>query len=378
MDEDTALALFAIFPFVWATLLVAFFKRRQPSAEKLHWPQVLLGNALVLLLLLSTLLLTGEIYFRFFYDSTDSLAYTKVNVLWGKRHWQVNNFQMRDNVDYEPAIQPGKRRVTFVGDSFTAGHGIKNVEDRLVNRIRRANPDWEVHMLARIGADTGDELRFLDVGVSHGYQLDQVVLVYCLNDISDLMPEREQAMERLKTEIANAGWLWNSSYLFNVLGHRLKAHRDPFMQDYFSDVLKAYESPLWEQQKERLRALRDLVQTNGGRLLVITFPFLHVLGPDYKYRHVHEQLARCWDDLGVPNLDLLPLLQGQPPSRIVVNRLDVHPNEYANLLVTPAVDRFLKEQMAVNRGGPKASLRTCEDAPVLARCRPASGVWPAQ
>ena len=341
-DENLALALFTVLPIALGGVLVAFVKRGTLP----HWPRVLIINSLVLMVLLSVLLFAGEVYFRFIYDSTDSLAYTKVNILWGQRHWHVNNFQMRDNVDYAPIIGTGRRRVTFLGDSFTAGHGIKNVEDRVVNRVRRANPECEVQMLARIGADTGDEIKFLNIGVTNGYQLDQVVLVYCLNDISDLMPERDQAMERLRAELASAGWLCNSSYLFNVVSHRIKAQRDPFMKDYFADVLGAYDGPLWEQQKERLKTVRDVVQSNGGRLSVIIWPFLQAVGPNYTYKGVHEKLTQYCKELNVPCLDLLPVVEGVPPSKLVVNQLDVHPNEYANKLAAQAVNDFLKKRLS--------------------------------
>ena len=46
--------------------------------------------------------------------------------LWNKRYWNpINKIGLRD---VEP--QKGKNTVFFVGDSFTAGWGIKNIEDR--------------------------------------------------------------------------------------------------------------------------------------------------------------------------------------------------------------------------------------------------------
>src|SRR5262249_8762257 len=149
--------------------------------SKARWPQLIEGNALILLLLLAIFVLGGEIYFRFLYDTTDSLEYTKVSLRWKDRYWHLNSNQIRDNVDYSFANTTGKRRITFVGDSFTAGHGVRDVEDRFANRLRRAHPEWEAHALAMPGADTGDEIKMLEEGLQRGYQLDEVVLVYCLN-----------------------------------------------------------------------------------------------------------------------------------------------------------------------------------------------------
>src|SRR5208283_1336343 len=104
------------------------------------WPGLVLGNLLVLVFLLSFLPPAGEIYYRFIYDTTDAIDFTKVSNRWFQRYWHLNPSGCRDNADYFLKIQPGQRRITFVGDSFAAGHGIKNVEDRFSNRLRQAHP----------------------------------------------------------------------------------------------------------------------------------------------------------------------------------------------------------------------------------------------
>ncbi len=223
------------------------------------WGRLILGNALVLLCLVTPVLLAGETYFRFFYDTTDSLAYTRVSERWVQRHWHVNSAGCRDNVEYSPALEPGRHRISFVGDSFTAGHGIKDVEDRFANRLRRAHPDWEIHVLASVGLDTGGEVALMKKAFARGYQVDQVVLVYCLNDIGDLMPPQADVTGRVLAELDNSGWLFRDSYMLNLWHHHYTASRDPYLKDYCSFVREAYSGALWEQQKERLKAFRDLV-----------------------------------------------------------------------------------------------------------------------
>ena len=157
MAENLVLGVWLVLPFVGGGLLMVFARRirrtassnardRRPArlagrpGARVGWPQLVLGNLLVLLFFLCFVPLAGEIWFRFCCDNTDSLEYTKVCKRWFKRHWRENTTGFRDNVDYFNAIEPGKRRVTFVGDSFTAGHGVKEVEDRFVNRLRKAHP----------------------------------------------------------------------------------------------------------------------------------------------------------------------------------------------------------------------------------------------
>jgi hypothetical protein len=84
----------------------------------------------------------------------------------------------------------------------------------------------------------------------------------------------------------------------------------------------------------------------GGRLLVVTFPFLQALGPDSEYRPIHERLAAFWRSAGVPHLDLLHLFEGHPPEEITVSARDPHPNEQAHAMAAEAISAFVDEQLS--------------------------------
>ena len=148
--EKLAYGLFVAAPLVSVGLLTVFIRRVKRSKLPTGWGRLIAGNTLVLCCLVTPVLLAGETYYRFVYDTTDSLAYTRVSERWEMRHWRLNNVGCRDNVPYAPTLTPGKRRISFVGDSFTAGHGISDVEDRFPNLLRRAHPDWEVHVVAKV------------------------------------------------------------------------------------------------------------------------------------------------------------------------------------------------------------------------------------
>jgi lysophospholipase L1-like esterase len=349
-QENLTFGLFLAAPVVSVGALLWFARRTRRSSGPAGWGRLVAGNTLVLLCLGTLFLLAGETYFRFFCDTTDSLAFTRTSERWVQRYWRVNSAGCRDSVEYSPALTAGKRRVSFVGDSFTAGHGIKHVEDRFPNRFRRAHPNWEIHVLATVGLDTGRELTVMNKVFARGYQVDQVVLVYCLNDIGDLMPSQADSSDRVREKLDNGNWFVRNSYMVNFWFHHYWASRDPCLRNYFPFVREAYRSALWDQQRERLKAFRDLIQAHGGHLAVVTFPFLNALGPDYEYRFVHDKLERLWSELGVPHLDLLPVYERLPPSRVTVNRYDAHPNEYANRLAAEAIDQWL-QGLSLNGAG---------------------------
>lgn len=350
LDRFTFAVLFSL-PCLCAFGFVLFYRRTRRSGF-ISWPRLLVGNSLMLLFFVSTVLLGGEIRFRFFYDTTDSLGFTKVCERWISRHWRTNAAGCRDNLEYSPQLQPGKRRVTFIGDSFTAGHGIKDVDARFSNRIRALHPQWEVHVLANVGLDTGDELKLLKKALSKGYQLDQVVLVYCLNDLGDLLAGPGGPFEgSLPNADVRGPWFTQGSYFLDLLYNRYQAARNPYVKDYFSYVKAGYRDKFWEKQKERLKEFRDLVESHGGHLSAVTFPFLHALGPNYDYQFAHVELDAFWRELHVPHLDLLSTYQSLPAQALTVNRFDAHPNEYANQLAAAAINDFLSPEIRATSPG---------------------------
>jgi hypothetical protein len=324
--------------------LLVRYARQHPQRRK--GAVLVAGNLLVFAVLLSALLLSFECYYRFWCDTTDSFGLDRVTKRWFERHYEVNASGIRDNVaGYFMRKRPGRLRVTFLGDSFTAGHGIPDVDDRFANRIRRQEHGWEVHVMALNGFDTGAEVTFLRQLLAKGYELDQVVLVYVLNDIADLDPEWQAILRRIY-ESDTPGFLATHSFALNTWHYRVKAWRDPDIADYYHFVLNAYNGPLWEEQKRRLTALRDLVASNGGQLRVVTFPFLHQPPTRYEYEAVHHKLSTLWLELEVPHFDLLTTYRQHQGADLVLNRHDAHPNRYAHELAADMIDRFLKANIA--------------------------------
>ena len=159
MDETASFCLLALPVFMSGLALLEVLR----SFETGFWRKTRLRGAavsvLVFLFVGSTAFLIGECYYRFFYDTTDAFNYTKTSARWFARHYHRNPAigGLRDTVGYDLEIAPSKRRVTLLGDSFTSGHGIEDIEDRFGNRLRHDHPEWEVQVVAEIGMNTTGE-----------------------------------------------------------------------------------------------------------------------------------------------------------------------------------------------------------------------------
>jgi Tfp pilus assembly protein PilF len=370
MEENLVYAGFILLTVGAILGLYLFFVRyKQHKSSHRSWWRLLLGNLLVLFFVGSLAALLGETYFRFCYDTTEQSGKTKTHRRWFVRHWQLNQQGFRDDQEYSPFRPPGKRRITFVGDSFTAGQGISNVKDRFANRIRQMHPDWEVQVLAQCGFDSVEEFLMLADFAGRSYEFDQVVLVYYLNDIDDASQEPAQAPEgrlpgvevlsRLLPHLVSklARPLLNHSYLFNTFyGRPLQR---PFLSApkpsaYSRNQHDAYFGPPWELITPLLKAIRDMVRDRGGEFSVVTFPSVQLIRSSYEFRDVHQRLNEFWRSLGVSHLDLLPVYERYAPRQLMVNAYDAHPNEFAQALAADAIARFLEEQVRLKGGnGPK-------------------------
>ncbi len=346
MADIVFYAAVLLLPIVLSVLIYAFFKCVKRGRVKPRWLGLVAGNLLIFLLFCSVVFLALESYYRFWYDEPDALGTTKVSGRWRERHYQFNRASFRDNIDYVFGRAEGKRRITFIGDSYTVGHGVPNVDDRFANVPRKMKPNWEVHTLAAIGIGTGQEVELLGKSIGYGYEFDQVVLVYSLNDIDDMVLEWQEGLKQIHRDAENASFFVKHSFFINIWYYRLKSRTWLYNEDYYCDLIaKAYGDRTWEVQKRRLDVFTEMVRAAGGRLLVVTFPFLHTMDDGYEYATIHEKLDRFWLEMGVPHLDMLSIYEKLPSSKITVNRYDAHPSVYAHSLAADAVGKFIEEHL---------------------------------
>jgi hypothetical protein len=340
--DNITYVVFLLLPVLSGGLLLRLVRSWGRAGRPKKGPVVTRANLVLFIFLLSLVLAGAETWYRFAVDTTDSFGRTQINQRWFDRHWKLNQMGYRDCVTVYPLERaPGKRRITFLGDSFAAGHGVTDVEDRFANRIRNRGED-EVHVWADLGYDTGHHIQLVEGLIAKGYQFDKVVLVYTLNDIGDLSPEWKAMAEAIRSA-PPPPFLIRHSFFLDTWYYRFKARLNPDISNYCQSMLQYYDGPLWEAQQRRLKTLRSLVESHGGRFLVVTFPFLQHLGPGYEFRAVHAKLGKFWQDLGVPHLDLLDLYEAHRDETLMVNAHDAHPNVRAHVLAAEAIQDFVRK-----------------------------------
>ena len=94
--DNLLLAMVIALPVVLAAVAYVLFARLRVQRRGRRWLWLPVGNGIVVLLLLSLLLLAGEVYYRYVYDTTDSFALTRVTQRWNERYYHTNAAGVRD------------------------------------------------------------------------------------------------------------------------------------------------------------------------------------------------------------------------------------------------------------------------------------------
>ena len=302
-----------------------------------------------------------ELYFAVFYDSTDSFNMTNVSKKWFEKHvrpqQKVLAFRSgegtvyRDDRPFPEVLESGQHHVCFVGDSFAFGQGIPNVADRFSNRVRaKLETTHPGKYVVSNLADTGRDLFWVEALLESVFETDYtvhtVVYVACLNDI-------ETFHKRHRTYYVDLGrhgadfFLFRDTYFLNLMYFRVKLFAVPDVREYYTFVKQYYAGEPWLLMRHKLDRVNRLCRQNGADFQVVVFPFLHNLGPDYPFRHAHEQFVDYCREADIPVLDLDPVLSGHVQDGLTVNPFDAHPNEKAHRLAAEAIERTLLADLFV-------------------------------
>lgn len=293
--------------------------------------QNLIENICLSLLVLFLTLMVVEFYFKVFFAQSDGFRYTLASQNWYQRYWQSNSLGYRD-AEWTPQNLAGKTKVMVVGDSFAAGNGIANPQDRFGNQLGRLlGGNYAVLNVASPGWDTGDQVQAI---IKYPHRPDILILSYYINDIEGAAyaggAQRPQIRQNPPTWLDP---LVRNSYAFNFLYWRLiRLGPQEWADTYWNDWLKKISADpdiRWRHRQELLAIIKGAASEQIP-LYVVIFPNLAAIEES-------QPLTRPVIDLfaahHIPVLDVGQLLAGRNPATTMVNAVDSHPNEAVHLEV---------------------------------------------
>ena len=259
--------------------------------------------------------------------------------LWRERHVTLNSLGYRD-AEHSLAPAEGVRRALVIGDSYTFGTGIDDVEGRFSEQFGRrlAAGDygrWEVMNGGRPDTHTLEHIGMLRPLLA--YRPELVVLLYAFNDMDYLMPITQRGwtsgQPTLLDRFRPVPVLFQNSYLFQQIYVRFRKLMFTSLDD--GPAFDSYSAEdLAARHRSDLARFVTLARDANADVKIVPFDNFLELGPMYKERY--RQFVADARSAGLPVCSLEHAFEGRPVSELQVNSLDGHGTPLAYELAVEA------------------------------------------
>jgi hypothetical protein len=293
-----------------------------------------------LMITLTTIVLIfagAEAYLRIAYITTDGYGFTAMNYHWYNNfYWNhLNSLGYRD---YEPRPDDPNnpfKRVMVVGDSFTAGHGIDNLDDTFPQVLERELGDgYDVNLVAKSGWDMIDYEAWLN---NYPLKPDIVVLSYYLNDIDYLMEGDSNPNNNFVFPTdPNINWFVLNFFTPNFVYYNLLQFTSSNRTNNFQmSLVDAHlDANLWSQETPRIDSFVQWNKDHETRLIVLVWPMIRAVDASVP---ATAKVKAYFEELGAEVVDMTDILKGKNSAEMVVNRYDAHPSIAADKLAADAL-----------------------------------------
>jgi lysophospholipase L1-like esterase len=288
-----------------------------------------------------------ELVFACCVDFSDTFSISNISQRWMARHLddESNYDGFRDRNELNKTVSAGLKRIVFLGDSFTAGHGVPRMEDRFTDRVaarleEKEPGNYVVANVAKAGYNVTEVVHLMQLLLQGHYDVSVAVYVYNLNDIDQLDPQTREALGEI-SRTRPSFFLFRDTYFFNWLYFRLMELNRPGVRSYFEMLNQAYRSRPWLEARALLAQIRQECASQGIDFRIAVFPFLQNMGPNYPFRDAHAKIVEFCKSEKIPVLDLEPVFREHAGENLVVSRFDAHPNERAHAIAAEAIEKGL-------------------------------------
>jgi len=278
-----------------------------------------------------------------FIPRSHSADYTLASRLWYAKYWNpINSLGFRDK---EP--DNNNPVILFVGDSYTAGHGLKSVDERFSNIVgKELNKTGRKYTVINIGKPNLDSKSEYDEMINFLYltriKPEKIILQYCGNDIEGVAMNNGLIFEGFKPPANMNKFLMligSGSYLFNYL--YFLSPREYLGTPYVTYLTRAYkDNNTLSKHKEDLKLFVDYARNNSIQLIVVVFPFLTDLQmSDSVYIN---NIVNFFQAEKIRVINVSELSTNIPVAERIVNINDTHASGKLNKIVAREILKILK------------------------------------
>ena len=251
--------------------------------------------------------------------------------LWRSRYVQFNSMGFRDR-EHSLTRTRGERRVLIVGDSYALGVGIEDPADRFGEHLARlleegTGEEWVAFHASRGNTHTRHHIAFLER--MSAFRADLVVLLHVANDFDYLRRVAPGALDLaqisgLSSRLHPVRLAYTNSYLFQEIFIRVR------LLLVGADAVETVPHSVLRRNLDDVMAFETLARSLGAAVVLIPFDVsvVELESARSRYRRFIEMAG----SLGLQVCSLETAFDRMSLDRLVINRLDAHPNERANEL----------------------------------------------
>ena len=297
----------------------------------------ILANVVTIVIPLIVLFIGLEIIFMYIPQSHEGVL-SKASQIWWEKYWHpVNKLGYHDK---EVTQQSGKKHILVIGDSFAAGHGLKDVSERFSDQLedKLGKTQNVVYNLGVSGADTRDEAKRLQ---EFPVKPDVIVLQYFPNDIEKVGREKGLSLSGtapyadLKGPVSGIiRHFYLPNFIYWQLPHASFSTFEKFVQTAYTDttILNAHLRDL-----SKMIAYRD---STGAKMYAVFVPFLFQLDKSAAYTKPVEDYLRS---KGVTVVSINDGIAKIPDKERVVGKNDGHGSKTLNTLIADRLFDAMKK-----------------------------------
>lgn len=278
-----------------------------------------------------------------FVPRSHGIHYSLAAKLWLKKYYKpLNNLGFRDR---EP--DNSSPVILFVGDSFTAGHGLDTVSERFSNIIEEklvsSGRNYRAINIGGMAADTTLEyMRMMKFLSYTKIKPKTIVLQYYGNDIESAAANNyRMAFDITELPIKMnilLRYIVPRSYFINYIYWLFP--RDYF-QPYLHYLQRAYKNKtILNEHKGHLELFINYARQNSINFIVVIFPFLQDIEmSDAMYV---DNIVNLFESHNIPTINVSSLVKDVPVKERIVNVNDAHASVKVNKIVADEILKILE------------------------------------
>lgn len=258
---------------------------------------------------------------------------------WSNYYWKPINKSGARDIPYSEERFKNKNVIFVLGDSFTAGYGIKETKDRFSNIIAEKLPEsFSVFNFGNNGANSSTELSML---LGFPTKPKGIILQYFVNDIEEACSGARKSVYKrslysdmhpfLKFFVKNSYLL---DYIYWEFPHACQDKYSISVYDCYEDgeTLKAHLN--------ELSLLRLYAKDHNIDFIVVVIPFLKDIESSKKYTNIVKSYFQFYK---IPVIDVGELVKDIPLKKRIVNKHDPHASVLVHRMIADALyDVFMK------------------------------------